>query len=175
MRDAIKVHVRWMRQEELPQVCEIGQLSFDFPWSEENYREFLRHAENIGLVAEYGETVVGFALYERCERHIHLRALAVHPEFRWREVGLQLVANIIEKHLSSNRRKSITLTVRESNLGAQLFFQALRFRAVRVLRGAYKDTGEDGYSMKYRLADRSQLVAGNRIAGHIENKNEGRS
>ena len=37
--------------------------------------------------------------------------------------------------LSSHRRTKITLAVRESNLGAQLFFRAQAFQASRVLRG----------------------------------------
>ena len=55
-----------------------------------------------------------------------------------------MVAKLVGK-LSSHRRTRIGLQVRETNLPAQLFFRALDFRAVEVVRECYEDTGEDGY------------------------------
>jgi ribosomal-protein-alanine N-acetyltransferase len=63
-----------------------------------------------------------------------------------------MVAKLISK-LSSHRRTRITLAVRETNLAAQLFFRAMEFKAVRVLRGYYEDTGEDAFLMQYAFAD----------------------
>ena len=40
----------------------------------------------------------------------------------------------------------------ETNLPAQLFFSKQGFRAVRVLRGYYEDSGEDAFLMQYRFA-----------------------
>ena len=47
-------------------------------------------------------------------------------------VGGQMVSKLISK-LSSHRRTSITLEVRETNLAAQLFFKQNGFRATAVL------------------------------------------
>jgi len=44
------------------------------------------------------------------------------------------------------------LEIRETNLSAQLFFRALGFRAVSVLRDFYEDTPEDAYLMQYRYS-----------------------
>jgi ribosomal-protein-alanine N-acetyltransferase len=41
--------------------------------------------------------------------------------------------------------------VRETNLQAQLFFKAVKFTALRVLRDHFDDTGESAYLMRYRL------------------------
>jgi ribosomal-protein-alanine N-acetyltransferase len=73
----------------------------------------------------------------------------VHRRFG---VGSQMVAKLISK-LSSHRRTRITLEVRETNLTAQLFFSRQGFRATRVLRAFYEDSGEDAYLMEYRFAD----------------------
>jgi ribosomal-protein-alanine N-acetyltransferase len=86
-------------------------------------------------------------------------------------VGAQMVAKLISK-LSSHRRTRITLEVRETNLPAQLFFRAQGFKAVRVLRAYYEDSGEDAFQMQYRLADDTgddsdEVV--NRIAQYEEN------
>ena len=61
-----------------------------------------------------------------------------------------MVERLVSK-LSGHHRTRITLKVRESNLSAQLFFRQQGFRAVRVLRSLYEDSGEDAYLMQYRL------------------------
>jgi [ribosomal protein S18]-alanine N-acetyltransferase len=63
-----------------------------------------------------------------------------------------MVAKLISK-LSGHRRTRISLEVREANLPAQLFFRAQGFKAVRVLRAFYDDSGEDAFLMQYRLTD----------------------
>jgi ribosomal-protein-alanine N-acetyltransferase len=82
-----------------------------------------------------------------------------------------MVAKLISK-LSSHRRTRITLEVRETNLTAQLFFRAREFRAQRVLRAYYEDSGEDAFLMQYQLADappEDAEDAVNRIAQYEEN------
>jgi ribosomal-protein-alanine N-acetyltransferase len=104
------------------------------------------------MVAEQGEKVVGFMIYELHKAKLHILNFAVHPHFRRSGVGAQMVAKLISK-LSSHRRTRITLEVRETNLGAQLFFRSQGFRAVRVLRAFYEDSGEDAFLMQYKLVD----------------------
>jgi ribosomal-protein-alanine N-acetyltransferase len=91
-------------------------------------------------------------IYELHKAKLHILNFAVHPQCRRAGVGAQMVAKLISK-LSSHRRTRITLEVRETNLGAQLFFRNQGFRAVRVLRAFYEDSGEDAFLMQYRLAD----------------------
>ena len=57
--------------------------------------------------------------------------------------------NLIDKP-SSQRRRWISLVVRETNLAAQLFFRAHGFRAVSILRHYYDETPEDAYLIRYR-------------------------
>ena len=85
------------------------------------------------MVAEQGEKVVGFMIYELHKTKLHILNFAVHPGWRRLGVGAQMVAKLISK-LSSHRRTRITLEVRETNLAAQLFFRKQGFKAVRVLR-----------------------------------------
>ena len=82
-----------------------------------------------------------------------------------------MVSKLISK-LSSHRRTKITLEVRETNLTAQLFFSRQNFKAVRVLRGYYEDSGEDAFLMQYRFSDDvgdDQEESVNRIAQYEEN------
>ena len=151
-KEQVRVHIRWMIRRDMPEVLQTEQESFEYAWTEEDFLRCLRQRNCIGMVAEQGEKVVGFMIYELHKNKLHILNFAVHPGCRRFGVGAQMVAKLISK-LSSHRRTRITLEVRETNLGAQLFFQKQGFRALRVLRAFYEDSGEDAYLLQYRLAD----------------------
>jgi ribosomal-protein-alanine N-acetyltransferase len=151
-KEQVRVHIRWMIRRDMPEVLQTEQESFEYSWTEEDFLRCLRQRNCIGMVAEQGEKVVGFMIYELHKAKLHILNFAVHPQFRRGGIGAQMVAKLISK-LSSHRRTRITLEVRETNLGAQLFFRAQLFKGVRVLRSFYDDSGEDAFLMEYRLPD----------------------
>src|SRR3954453_18538307 len=170
-KEQARVDIRWMIRRDMPEVLQTEQLSFEYPWNEEGFLRCLRQRNCIGMVAEHGEKVVGFMIYELHKSKLHIMNFAVHPQWRRLGVGAQMVAKLISK-LSSHRRTRITLEVRETNLPAQLFFHKQDFRAVRVLRGYYADSGEDAFVMQYQFADDAGddgEEAVNRIAQFEEN------
>jgi ribosomal-protein-alanine N-acetyltransferase len=133
----------------MPEVLDIEQESFEFPWSEEDFIHCLRQRNCIGMVAEHDDRVVGFMIYELHKSRIHVLNFAVSSEGRRHGVGIQMNQKLVSK-LSAGRRTRITLQVRETNLPAQLFFRDCGYRAVSVLRAYYEDTPEDAYLMQYR-------------------------
>jgi len=170
-KEQVRVHIRWMIRRDMPEVMQTEQDSFEFAWTEEDFLRCLRQRNCIGMVAEQGEKVVGFMIYELHKAKLHILNFAVHPGYRRSGVGSQMVQKLISK-LSSHRRTRITLEVRETNLGAQLFFSRQSFKAVRVLRSYYDDSGEDAFLMQYRFTDdlEDELEdAVNRIAQYEEN------
>jgi ribosomal-protein-alanine N-acetyltransferase len=155
-----------MIRRDMPEVLHAEQESFEYAWTEEDFLRCLRQRNCIGMVAEQGERVVGFMIYELHKNKLHILNFAVHPSYRRCGVGTQMVSKLVSK-LSSHRRTRITLEVRESNLTAQVFYRSQEFKAVRVLRTFYEDSGEDAYLLQYKLAsDTSEDVeeAINRIA-----------
>jgi ribosomal-protein-alanine N-acetyltransferase len=151
-KEQVRVHIRWMIRRDMPEVLQTEQQSFEYAWTEEDFLRCLRQRNCIGMVAEQGEKVVGFMIYELHKAKLHILNFAVNAAWRHAGVGGQMVAKLISK-LSSHRRTRITLEVRETNLAAQLFFSKQGFRAVRVLRGYYEDSGEDAFVMQYQFAD----------------------
>jgi ribosomal-protein-alanine N-acetyltransferase len=166
----VRVHIRWMIRRDMPEVLAIEHAGFEYPWCEEEFLRVLRQRNCIGMVAEYGERVVGFMIYELHKSKLHVLDFAVHPEFRRMGVGHQMVSKLVGK-LSSHRRTRIVLHVRETNLGAQLFYRIQGFRAAEVCREHFPDTGEDAYLMAYMLDESSldEHVPANRIAQQFEN------
>lgn len=151
-----RVHIRWMIRRDMPEVLAIEHASFEFPWCEEEFLRVLRQRNCIGMVAECGERIVGFMIYELHRNRIHVLDFATHPEFRRHGVGRQMVTKLVGK-LSAQRRNRIVLCVRETNLPAQLFFRVVGFRALEVIREHYQDTGEDGYGMTYECLQEATI------------------
>lgn len=147
-----RVHIRWMIRRDMPEVLQAEQMSFEYAWNEEDFLHCLRQRNCIGMVAEHGEKIVGFMIYELHKNKLHILNFAVHPAWRRLGVAAQMTAKLISK-LSSHRRTRITLELRETNLHAQLFFHKQEFKAVRVLRSFYEDSGEDAFLMEYRFGD----------------------
>jgi [ribosomal protein S18]-alanine N-acetyltransferase len=152
VKQRLGVYIRWMIRRDAPEVFDIEERSFEFPWSDEDFTRCLRQRNCIPMVAEHSERIVGYMIYELHRNRFHILNFAVHPDFRRRGVGEQLVRKLTNK-LAPQRRTRIMLEVRESNLSAQLFFRQLGFRAISVLREFYEETPEDAYLMQYRLTD----------------------
>ena len=148
-KQQLRVHIRWMIRRDMPEVLDIERESFEFPWYEEDFIRCLRQRNCIGMVAEHGERVVGFMIYELHKTRLHILNFAVAENVRHRSVGRQMAQKLISK-LSSQRRTKISLEVRETNLPAQLFFKSVGFRATSVLRSYYEDSPEDAYLMQFR-------------------------
>ena len=138
-----------MIRRDLAEVLAIENSVFEFPWFEEDFIRCLRFRNSIGMVAEYGDRVVGFKIYELHRTRIHLLNFAVHADFQGMGVGTALMAKLQGK-LGEGRRVRITTEVRERNLGAQLFLKRHGFEWINTLPGHYVDSDEDAYVLCHR-------------------------
>jgi ribosomal-protein-alanine N-acetyltransferase len=154
-----------MIRRDMAEVLDIESECFEFPWCEEDFVRCLQQRNCIGMVAEQGDEVVGFMIYELDKNEIHVLNFAVAPGQQRRSVGTQMVEKLASK-LSHQRRTRITLEVRETNLAAQLFFRNRKFQAISVERNFYDDTVEDAYVMEYRYEPTADemILPINRIA-----------
>lgn len=127
-------HLRWIIRRDLPRVVEIDRHSSHFPWTEETLTSYLSNRRTLGMVAEYGDTITGFMLYQFSPEIFHLTYIAVDPAWRRLDVGRTLVRRLFGA--LSKRRPKLTTVVHESNLGAQLFFKFCGFKATSVLKNS---------------------------------------
>jgi ribosomal-protein-alanine N-acetyltransferase len=145
-------HIRWGIRRDMPEVLAIESQCFEFPWDEDAFIRVLRQRNCISMVAEHDEKIAGFFVYELHKSRLHILNFAVHPAYQRNGVGRQMVEKLTGK-LTADRRSRILLEIRETNLDAQLFFKAMGFRAVSVIRGFYPDDApdEDAYLFQYRF------------------------
>ena len=147
------------------EVLDVEREAFEFPWSDEDFTRCLRQRNCIGMVAESGDSVVAFMIYELHRSRLHVLNFAVARSHRRLGIGTRMMEKLVGK-LSPERRSRIVLEVRETNLAAQLFFRSLSFRAISVLKDFYQDTTEDAYLMHYvSLAAAAAETVPRRMAG----------
>ena len=146
-------HVRWMIKSDMPAVLEIEAAACNHPWMEEDFNLALLIDNVLGAVAERGDQIVGYMLYEVHSSTIELFKLEVAPSARRTGVGRALLAKLVSK--LEVGCGGITTVVNERNLETHLWLRALGFAATHVLRGHFHerpdDPPEDGYHFQYDL------------------------
>ena len=149
-----QVFIRWMIRRDMPEVLRIENESFAECWTEEDFINALCCRNNIGMVIEVAECVVGFFIYEIARTQLTVLNFAIRPDCQRRGLGTAGI-NKLKSKLSKERRNKIVLQVRETNLAAQIFFRSQGFKATGLERSAYIDWygDEDVYRFEYRFKE----------------------
>lgn len=155
-RKQTAAHIRWVVRRDIPEMLAIENASFQYPWSETDFVHALRQRNCIGMVAEHHERIVGYMIYELHRNRLHLLNIAVCPQGNG--IGRQLIDKLKSQLCRGpNRRNKLLCEVRETNLDACLFFKAMGFRAISLLKDFYTDerfpTDEDAILFQYRCRE----------------------
>ena len=148
--EEIHVQVRWMVRRDFAPVLAIEETCFEFPWTEQEFRQCLQQPNCLGMVAEHEGRIVGFVIYETPKNRIFVTNIAVDPEFQRHGIARQMVQKLVSKMIYQQRHK-IAIGIRETNLPALLCFRSLGFRASTMLKNFYENQSEDTYILQYRL------------------------
>ena len=146
----IQVQVRWMVRRDFAQVLAIEQACFEFPWTEDEFRQCLQQPNCLGMVAEYEDRIVGFVVYETPKNRIFITNIATDPEFQRHSIARQMIQKLVTKMIYQHRYR-LAIEIRETNLPALLCFRALGFRTAIIRKNYYENQSEDAYVLQYRL------------------------
>jgi ribosomal-protein-alanine N-acetyltransferase len=139
--------VRRMVLEDLPQVLEIESSSFPNPLSADHFRhELTSNQIATYLVANQGNTVLGYVGVWLIVGEIHITTIAVQQDHRRKGIGELLMISVVNLALEHGAQL-ITLEVRESNLIARSLYRKYGFAEVGLRRRYYSETGEDAVIM----------------------------
>ena len=146
----IRCYVRWMIRRDMPEVLNAELRSEEHAWTGEDVRQCLLERNNIGMVLEYGDAVIGFMIYTLQKRNLEILKFVLHP--RWRGLGAEeWMASKLMSKLSTYKRPRMSIILRERDIAGQLYFQKKELALKQVHRGHFQDTGEDGYELEYCL------------------------
>lgn len=155
----VKTHffMKWLHPRFYEAVSDLECFSCENFWTPAKLKQVMAAERSSGLIVSDRMTPIGFVVFTRrgmTGKIGKILNLVVHPEHRRVGWGSFLLA------AASTRLKenccSIRADVRESNLGAHLFFKANQFRATAVKRGFFQDCyqdyieQEDGFQFVWR-------------------------
>jgi ribosomal-protein-alanine N-acetyltransferase len=134
--------IRVATEDDLERIMEIDRLSFDPPWSE---NQFLASLKGLFIVFEETE-ILGFLVGALCEiaRRAIIMRIAVHPEYRGRGIATKLIVAAVEKFKQMDF-KAVELDVEIVKNGAIKLYEKLGFKIMRVATMDYED--EPSYFM----------------------------
>lgn len=141
--------IRFLIRRDLQDVLDIEWSSFGDPWTEAEFMTALKKRNMIGTVYESENTIQGFMLYTLHQGRLEIVNIAVHPDYRLRGIGLQLLERLKAK-LSPERRTRVAADVTEQNLPGQLFFSSCGFRCVGIKKDVY-ESSDGEFSSAYRF------------------------
>jgi ribosomal-protein-alanine N-acetyltransferase len=128
--------IRKFRVRDLDTIIEIERVSFKDPYSRTTFYFFYRGYPDTFWVYEEEEGIIGYIMFIP---EGHIVNIAVAPNYRHKGTGTELMKFAIDNIVS----KRVWLEVRESNIGAQKFYQKLGFKKEEVIHRYYGQ--EDAY------------------------------
>lgn len=164
-------NIRFLYKDDLKEVLKIEKTCFLNPWTKKDFFGTLQWKGVFGKVAiaidllSHEHVVVGFVLFAKKVKSIRVIKIGVKPIYR--EVGLGgSLINSLKSSINRNKNRTcITTFVPEENLNGQLFFKAMSFIAVNIV----KADGETFYKMVY---NKERTPINNRIAKYFHEKKE---
>jgi len=158
-----------MTLDDVARVHEIDVLSFSLPWPEKSFRfELTENPSSLTLVGEIQPEndqpmIIGMSVVWIIVDEAHIATIAIHPDFRGRGYGKQLLGEVLRQSIQRGARLA-TLEVRASNLAAQKMYHWFGFSTVGRRIHYYRDNYEDAIIMTVKnmgpkyLARLSKLV-----------------
>jgi ribosomal-protein-alanine N-acetyltransferase len=138
--------LRPMSVTDLQQIIHIEKTSFPTPWTLELFVRELSLKFSHNFVLDLLGMVIGYINFWVVAGEMHIMSIAVHEEYRNRNVGTML----LERSLSYARRQGaeyVHLEVRRDNDAAIALYRGMGFEVVGERKGYYTDTGEDALVM----------------------------
>ncbi|MEL6301017.1 MAG: ribosomal protein S18-alanine N-acetyltransferase [Pseudomonadota bacterium] len=125
-----------MRHEDVEQVAQIENQSYQFPWSIGIFRDCLLAGYQCLTVVQQGE-VRAYGILSMAAGEAHVLNVCVAPAFRRQGYGVMLLNEMIQVARDARIRR-IFLEVRPSNLAATSMYHALGFTTIGRRSNYYK-------------------------------------
>lgn len=144
-----EVEIREARESDLDAVHQLERACFPVPWRREFFASELHQSGRVCLVATRDSYLIGYVFAMTIVDEMHINKIAVAPAERRRGIAIALM------HLCMDaaRERGVTLLsleVRQSNAGAQRFYENLQFEP-SYIRPRYYPDGEAAVVMTRRL------------------------
>jgi ribosomal-protein-alanine N-acetyltransferase len=142
--------IRRARAADAPRMHGLERSCFSDPWSEQSFREAVESPWSFALLAEAGDTLLGYLVGRDVAGSGEVLNLATDPVRRREGIARALlVAGLAE--LGQRGASEVFLEVRMSNVAAQQLYKAAGFRPVGMRAGYYRKPSEDALVLRLGL------------------------
>ena len=135
------IQVVTMAEEHISALAQLEKECFADPWSEKALAEELTNPNAVFRVALIDEEVAGYVGMLHVLDEGDICNVAVFDKFRRRGVATAL------DYAVENQLSFITLEVRESNMGAQKFYETMGFETIGIRKNFYDNPKEHAILM----------------------------
>lgn len=146
-----EITYRLMKVEDVDQIMEVERSSFATPWIKDAFvNELTNNHFAYYIVAVHQERLIGYCGVWVIIDEAHITNIAVHPDYRGKQIGENLLRRVIYLSMVYGATK-MTLEVRVSNHVAQALYEKLGFVRKGLRKGYYTDNQEDAIIMWVNL------------------------
>jgi [ribosomal protein S18]-alanine N-acetyltransferase len=146
------MRLRKMRKADLARVLEIEAKNYEFPWSEDIFKDCFIALSYSCWVCEDTEKVIAYAILSVGAGEAHILNISVDPAAQGLGVGRKIMEHLIE--IARKKAQTIFLEVRPSNTKAQALYESLGFNEIGIRKGYYpaeNNTREDAIMLALEL------------------------
>lgn len=136
-----------MNEHHVPQIALLERECFADPWSQQSIASELHNPLSLWLVAQEGQTLLGYVGSQTCLDETDMMNIAVSPASRRQGVARALIEALVSA-LRERGSKQLTLEVRVSNGPARQLYESLGFLQVGLRKNYYRNPKEDALILR---------------------------
>lgn len=136
-----------MNEHHVPQIALLERECFADPWSQQSIASELHNPLSLWLVAQEGQTLLGYVGSQTCQDETDMMNIAVSPASRRQGVARALIQALVSA-LRQRGSKQLTLEVRASNGPARQLYESLGFLQVGLRKNYYRNPKEDALILR---------------------------
>ena len=140
------IQVVTMAEEHISALAQLERECFSDPWSEKALAEELSNPNAVFRVALIDGEVAGYVGMLHVLDEGDICNVAVFDRFRRKGVASALIQHLVDYGVE-NQLSFITLEVRESNIGAQKFYETMGFETIGIRKNFYDNPKEHAILM----------------------------
>ena len=136
-----------MNEHHVPQIALLERECFADPWSQQSIASELHNPLSLWLVAQEGQTLLGYVGSQTCLDETDMMNIAVSPASRRQGVARALIEALVSA-LRERGSRQLTLEVRASNGPARQLYESLGFLQVGLRKNYYQNPKEDALILR---------------------------
>ena len=126
---------RLMSEHDLPEILNIEQRSYNFPWTEGIFHDCLRLGYS-SWVMEIGRRVVGYGVMSLAVQECHILNLCIDPDYQGQGIGRRLLEQLLTIG-RARKADTVFLEVRPTNIQALSLYFSQGFNEIGTRKNYY--------------------------------------